>query len=103
MENRHGLSVKQLEIVKSILLPFSKSIDKVALFGSRANGRYRANSDIDIVLYGNLTKEDEARIHTNFMESSLILKTDIIVYNLIKYPLLKENIDNCSLVTIDLE
>ncbi len=39
--SNHGLSAKQLNTLRSILLPFSEKIDRVGLFGSRATGLYR--------------------------------------------------------------
>ncbi len=36
---------KQVEMISNI--------EKVSIFGSRAKGTYRENSDIDIVVYGN--------------------------------------------------
>ncbi|MDR0330026.1 MAG: hypothetical protein LBH99_05185 [Rickettsia sp.] len=36
--SNHGLSKEQLNILRNILLPFSKQIERVGLFGSRATG-----------------------------------------------------------------
>jgi predicted nucleotidyltransferase len=40
------------------------SIEKVVLYGSRAKGRYRAGSDIDVSLFGNITHTELLSIET---------------------------------------
>jgi predicted nucleotidyltransferase len=40
------------------------SIEKVVLYGSRAKGRYRAGSDIDVSLFGNITHTECLSIET---------------------------------------
>lgn len=77
----------------NILLPFSDKIDRVGLFGSRSNGLYRANSDIDLVIYGNLDEKTMNRIFTLLNDSNLPIRVDLQVYNLIDYPPLKHHID----------
>lgn len=89
----HGLSPSHLEILYNVLLPFSDKIDQVGLFGSRSTGCYRRNSDIDLVIYGNLDEKTKDRIFTLFSDSNLPVKVDLQVYNLIDYPPLKDHID----------
>lgn len=92
--NNHGLTSQQLKIICSILIPYADKIEQVGLFGSRATGNFRNNSDIDIVLYGDVDEVIIHRLYTLFMESSLAIKVDINAYNLVAYPPLKEHIDN---------
>jgi len=92
-ENTHGLTNNQLAILKSVLQPFSKKIQEVALFGSRATGAYRPYSDIDLVLYGEITEREVDRLRTLFLESSLSLQVDLQLYEAIEHKLLKEHID----------
>jgi predicted nucleotidyltransferase len=40
------------------------SIEKVVLYGSRAKGMYRAGSDIDVSLFGNITHTELLSIET---------------------------------------
>lgn len=89
----NGLTPAQKKIIKDILRPFAKKIDKVGLFGSRATGLHRENSDIDLVIYGNLTEADANRLWTLFDVSALAVKVDVHVYPLITYPPLKDHID----------
>lgn len=90
---KHGLTNGQLDVIKHILSPFAYQIDQVGLFGSRATGTYRENSDIDLVIYGQLNKDVADRLWTLFDESNLPMKIDVHVYELITYPPLKEHID----------
>ena len=36
------------------------------IFGSRARGDYKKNSDIDIAVYGNVSEEDKSKIKSEF-------------------------------------
>jgi predicted nucleotidyltransferase len=94
MQIDHGLSDKQLEIIKNVLVPFKDVIKSVGLFGSRATGKYRSNSDIDIVLYGALDEQTADRIFTLINDSNLPVKVDVQVYHLITYLPLKTHIDS---------
>jgi len=89
----NGLTPLQQKIIKEILRPFINKIDKVGLFGSRATGLYRENSDIDMVIYGDLNEDDVNRLWTLFDASPLPMKVDIQAYSLIAYPPLKKHID----------
>jgi predicted nucleotidyltransferase len=89
----HGLTAQQLESIRAVLAPFSAVIDRVALFGSRATGQARANSDVDLVLYGALDEAIVDRIWTLFDASNLALTVDLNAYDLISYPPLREHID----------
>jgi predicted nucleotidyltransferase len=62
-------------------------------FGSRATGKYKAYSDIDMVLYGDITEAEANHIATLFMDSMLIYKVDVVIYNHIDYAPMKKHID----------
>lgn len=94
----HGLSTQQLQIIRKILQPFAQKIECVGLFGSRATGLYRPNSDIDIVIYGSLDENAINRIFTLLNDSNLPMTVDVQAYNLITYQSLKEHIDNNMLL-----
>jgi uncharacterized protein len=89
----HGLTAQQLDIIRNILKLYAHDIERVGLFGSRATGLYRANSDIDMVLYGNMDTQTIDRLSTVFDESALPVKVDLTAYSLITYPPLKTHID----------
>jgi uncharacterized protein len=88
----HGLSPLVLEKLLDVLSPFADHIERVALFGSRAAGSQRANSDIDLVLYGSLDEACVDRIATLFEESTLLYEVDVVGAAFIDYPPLQEHI-----------
>ena len=95
--SKHGLSKEQLSILRQILKPYANIIDYVGLFGSRAQGTFREYSDIDMVLYGDVTEAHIDRMHTLFEESLLAVSVDVQAYHLIEYPPLKSHIDRLML------
>lgn len=42
----HGLNQQQVDLIIAIFRPYAEQIEKICLFGSRATGAYRPNSDI---------------------------------------------------------
>ena len=99
--NQHGISPEWQDIIKHTLRPFADKIEKVGLFGSRATGTFKANSDIDMVIYGNLAEADIDRLWTLLDDSALPVKVDANAYNLIDYDPLKQHIDKTMLVLFD--
>ncbi len=89
----HGLTARQMRVIAETLQPYLDKIAKVGLFGSRATGTWRDNSDIDLVLYGSLDARDVDRLSTLFEEASLPMSVDVSAYHLIDYPPLKAHID----------
>lgn len=89
----HGLSNKQLILIRDIIREFAPAVESVSLFGSRASGSHRSYSDIDMVLYGNIEESTVDRLWTCFHESNLPYKVDLIAYCLVEYPSLKAHID----------
>ncbi len=89
----HGLSLQQLQIIRDILTPYAALITRVGLFGSRAKGTARPNSDIDLVLYGPVSEAVADRLHSLFDESALAVTVDLLVYDRIDTPPLKSHID----------
>ena len=93
---KHGLNKNDLRIIKKIIRQNCPNADKVALFGSRATGNHKLESDIDLVVYGSVTQHGLNRAYTCFLESSLPYKVDIIAYNHTINPILKEHIDTVA-------
>ncbi len=89
----HGLSEAHLEIIRRVLAPFAPPLIKAGLFGSRATGRFKPSSDIDVVLYGDLPESMVNRIWTDFQNSSLPFQVDVIAYQPDMPPALKHHID----------
>ncbi|MDE2977990.1 MAG: nucleotidyltransferase domain-containing protein [Acidobacteriota bacterium] len=89
----HGLSPRQLATVRRILEPWANRITAVEVFGSRATGAYRPNSDLDLLLHGDLDQRAINRLWTLFHESSLPFAVDVKSYGLITHEPLREHMD----------
>ena len=89
----HGLSDRQLMVLKQIFSLYAEEIASVGLFGSRATGDYRPNSDVDLVLRGSIKEKQIDRLWTMFHESSLPFSVDVKSYEMTTYPPLKAHID----------
>ena len=76
----HGLSERQLGVLKRILSLYADEITRVELFGSRATGAWRDNSDVDLVLRGDLKEKQLNRLRTLFHESGLPFSVDVKSY-----------------------
>ena len=81
------------EIVRAIICELQKhgNIKKAAIFGSRARGDYRYNSDIDIALY--LEGKMPAELYLDMDEAVGIYKINLIDMTDIGNNALKENIE----------
>ena len=64
----HGLSPQNLATIGHVLATYAQQITQVDLFGSRATGGYRPNSDVDILLHGSLNQEEIDHLWTLFQE-----------------------------------
>ena len=94
MQSSIGVSSEhQLRTIERILSQYADDITRADLFGSRAMGSYRANSDIDLVLRGEIGQESVDRLWTLFQESSLPVSVDVTSYELTTYPPLRAHID----------
>ena len=67
---------------------------QIILFGSRAKGTYKEGSDIDLCLKDSQLKvEDLFAYSEKYYSLNLPWKLDIVIYELIQEPALKEHID----------
>jgi uncharacterized protein len=87
------ITARQREILADVLRPFADVIDSVGVFGSRASGNARENSDIDLVIYGPIAERQINRLWTLFDESSLAVRVDVLGYNHIKHAAMKAHVD----------
>jgi predicted nucleotidyltransferase len=91
-----GITEKERRVLSAVLAPFANAITEVGIFGSRATGLARKNSDIDLVIYGDLDVKAERRLWTLLEDSDLPVSVDLVVYSRINSPLLKEQIDTVA-------
>lgn len=70
-------------------------VEKAVIFGSRAKGNYRNGSDVDIALYGPETLEKVTLRISAILNQELPVpyQFDILNYNHLNHPQLKEHID----------
>lgn len=94
---KFGLEVQVIENIISVLEQHPK-VDKAFVFGSRAKGNYRPDSDIDIAIKGNeITTDDIIAISVAIETKGITHKFDLIDYDSIKEPALKEHIDRVGI------
>ncbi len=79
--------------IKRILAPYADVITRVDLFGSRATGTCRPDSDIDLVLHGQLDERTVDRLWTLSHESNLPVAVDVMSHELTTYQPLGEHMD----------
>ena len=92
---KFGLSQSDINYIRSILIQFNE-IEEVVIFGSRAMGNFKPQSDIDICLKGaNISLETLSKIKA-LLESvgPMPYLVDIISYKDLNSEELKNHIDN---------
>ena len=87
-------------IIDKLIAVFEQNskVDKALVFGSRAKGNYRPDSDIDIAIKGqDLNTDDIIAMSVAFEEKGITHKIDLINYDTIKEPELKDHIDRVGI------
>src|ERR1700756_5581522 len=87
-----GLSA---QIVNSLRDVFSRfpGVLQVLIYGSRATGKYRRNSDIDRAVFAPAMKEgDFSRLWTELDDLPILFKLDVIHFDEITNPSLQSSI-----------
>jgi len=82
-----------IKIINTIL--HYKPVDKIILFGSRAQNRSQKASDIDIAIVSNdWTSTDVNLVHDKLEENiSTIFQFDLLLYNSLQNDILKKEIE----------
>lgn len=86
-----GLNKKEMEAIKSVFLSHPK-VESVKIFGSRAKGNYRKNSDIDLVIIGDVDQLEAERISNELDDLPLPYLFDVKTLNQINSPELLDHI-----------
>jgi predicted nucleotidyltransferase len=96
---QYGLSDNTLTILDAIFRKYS-GVKEAILYGSRAKGKYRTGSDIDLTLKteDNFTFSDLLHIAGDFDDSDLPYFVDVSVYGRLSNPELKAHIDGVGKV-----
>jgi predicted nucleotidyltransferase len=87
-------------IVKAVSM--HKEAEQAILFGSRATGKAKANSDVDICLKGiNVTFDTQLKVSSALEDLPLPYFFDVINYNTINNERLKIHIAECGINLLD--
>lgn len=86
----HGLSIDTYNKLKMVLDKYPECEFK--LFGSRAKGTYKYNSDIDIAIINNVENDVIDKVKLEVAMLDIIYKVDIVVVKNCKNDTLIENI-----------
>ena len=87
-------------IIDTLIAVFEQNskVDKALVFGSRAKGNYRPDSDIDIAIKGqDLSTDDIIAMSLAIEEKGITHKIDLINYHTIKEPDLIDHIDRVGI------
>jgi predicted nucleotidyltransferase len=96
--NSFGLEADDMNEIISILAAHPE-VETAVLYGSRATGRFRYGSDIDLALTGKkLTNQIVLDMHAEFDDSDVPFMVDVVAKNEIKDENLKREIDGTGKV-----
>ena len=95
----YGLPDRTLATLDSIFRKYP-GIKQAILYGSRAKGKYRKGSDIDLTLMSDsiFTRTDLLRISNDFDDSDMPYFVDVSIYDDLSNPDLKAHIDRVGKV-----
>lgn len=76
---KFGLSKDIYNKIKNVVLKYSSYEFKI--YGSRARGDFKKESDVDIAVFGNINEEDKMKILNDFDILNIPYMIDIVFYN----------------------
>ena len=92
--SKFGLTEKQFRLIENTIILFN-GIRKVVIFGSRATGKHRPSSDIDLAVFGNhLNSTNINRLASELEDLPLPFMFDVVNYDSISNKSLKDKIDS---------
>jgi uncharacterized protein len=92
LESAFGLDGQAQALLEGVFARHPR-VSEVCLFGSRAIGTHRPESDVDIALYGDVDELLAARIASDLDELPLPYTFDVQAYPCIRQIPLREHID----------
>lgn len=90
--NPLGLTPKELALIRSVLEQWPQ-ITRLRIFGSRAQGTHRPNSDIDLCVEGLPDALDAQRLASQLEELPLPYKFDVVHFESLEPGALKDQIE----------
>ena len=93
----------QKELFDSLVDIFEtySNVGKVTVFGSRARGDHKDNSDVDICIFGHELAEIQSNIMNTIHGLNTSLSFDVLSYNDTLLEALRENIDKECVIIYD--
>lgn len=91
-----GLSAREVELLNSVFCRHPE-ITEVRLFGSRAKGSHRINSDIDLAVWGDVSPLRAQAIVAELDELPLPYRYDLQPYDSIQFPPLRDHIQRVGI------
>lgn len=96
MSEKFGIAERHWQKILTLLTQDAE-ITSVILFGSRAMGNFRPGSDIDLCLKGNVNPDTILKILNQYDLLFLPWKLDLVVWNEIQSPDLREHIQRVGI------
>ena len=87
-----GLTEKTIALVRTVFTKHSE-VQEVKIYGSRAMGSQRPNSDIDLAVWGRIDRRVIGRISRELDELPLPYTFDVTDYASVDHAPLKQHID----------
>ena len=94
--NSLGLTNNELDAIRSVIAKH-QNVRRAILYGSRAKGTFRHNSDIDIALDGDVTPLEAQFIAGDLEELPLPYKFDVVSLGYISNAALREHIERVGI------
>jgi predicted nucleotidyltransferase len=86
-----GLTPREIDLIRAVFRRFP-AIREVALYGSRAKGTYKPESDIDLALIGVEDNIQAEAVADELDELPLPYRFDVKAYSSIQYEPLREHV-----------
>lgn len=94
----YGLSLEDIDKIRTVFAGHPE-VERAILYGSRAKGTFRPNSDIDLCLQGDeLSLSQLGQLENQLDDLLLPYKIDLSIYRQIDNPALLEHIDRLGII-----
>ena len=95
---RFGILEDDWNVIRNIFEKSSK-VEKLILFGSRAKGTHKNESDIDLVVFGEqITYKDYLQLYLQLDDIGMLHKIDLINFNTITSKELQDHIKRVGII-----
>ena len=94
--NGLGLTVSEVDLIRAVIARYGQ-VTSAVVFGSRAKGTHRNNSDVDIALDGNISPLEAESICGDLEELPLPYHFDVVALRHITNEGLREHIERVGI------